>query len=108
MSDPAAPAGAVPDLSAARRIALPARMDPAAAEELSEALEHLRGVPVVLDGAAVDRPGGLFLQLLAIAARQWRADGVAFHLAEASPALTDALQLLDLARLFPEDTAQCH
>lgn len=96
-----------PDVPGARRIALPARMDSAAAEELAEALEHLRGAPVVLDGAAVDRPGGLYLQLLAIAARQWSADGVEFHLTGASPALSDALVLLDLARLFEGDATPC-
>ena len=103
MSDIAAP----PDVPPARRIALPPRMDPTAAEELAEALEHLRGAPVVLDGSAVDRPGGLFLQLLAIAAKQWRDDGVAFHLIGASPSLADALSLLDLARLLQEDAAPC-
>ena len=104
MSDPEVPAapGAGP-----RRIALPARMDPPAAEEMAEVLEHLRGAPVVLDGAGVERPGGLFLQLLAIACRQWRADGVTFQLVGASPALADALSLLDLTRLVEEGCAPC-
>ncbi|MGY6632361.1 MAG: STAS domain-containing protein [Alkalilacustris sp.] len=104
MSDDAPP----PEAAPARRIVLPARMDPAAAEELAEALEHLRGAPVILDGAAVDRPGGLFLQLLAIAAKQWNADGVPFQLSAPSPSLEDALTLLDLASLFQEDAAPCH
>ncbi len=91
-----------------RRLALPARMDPAAAEELAEALEHLRGIPLELDGAAVQQPGGLFLQLLAIASRQWQADALPFRIADASPALADALHLLDLARLFqPEEVVGC-
>ena len=104
MSDPEimAAAGQGP-----RRIALPVRMDPPAAEEMAEVLEHLRGAPVVLDGAAVERPGGLFLQLLAIACRQWRAEGVTFQLIGASPALADALALLDLTRLFEEGVAPC-
>ena len=105
MSDPEVTATAAPG---PRRILLPARMDPPAAEEMAEVLEHLRGAPVVLDGAEVERPGGLFLQLLAIACRQWRADGVTFQLMGASPALADALALLDLARLFEEGDAPCH
>jgi anti-anti-sigma regulatory factor len=84
-------------------------MDPAAAEELAEALDHLRGIPLCLDGAGVQQPGGLFLQLLAIACRQWQADAVPFRLTDASPALADALHLLDLARLFqPEEALECH
>ncbi|WP_371039014.1 STAS domain-containing protein [Rhodosalinus sp. FB01] len=95
-----------------RRLALPARMDPTAAEELSEALEHLRGIPVQLDGAAVQQAGGLCLQLLVIAARQWREDGLAFGLTDRSEALEEALALLDLARVLGsdrgEDQPACH
>ena len=103
MSHPDAVAGALPDAPGARRIALPSRMDATAAEELAEALENLRGAPIILDGAAVNRPGGLYLQLLAVAARQWSNDGVEFRLIAASPALADALVLLDIARLFAQD-----
>lgn len=102
--DVRSPGAAAPE---PRRIPLPARMDLPAAEELAEALEHLRGTPVLLDGAGVERPGGLYLQLLVIACRQWRAEGLAFRLAGASPALADALRLLDLARVFEEEAAPC-
>jgi anti-anti-sigma regulatory factor len=92
----------------ARRLALPSRLDPAAAEELAEALEHLRGLPLILDGSAVQQPGGLFLQLLAVARCQWQSDALPFRLIDPSPALADALDLLDLARLFPsEEAVEC-
>jgi anti-anti-sigma regulatory factor len=112
IASPAAEAAAarpgIEDATDPRRLALPARLDPAAAEELAEALEHLRGLPLVLDGAAVEQPGGLFLQLLAIARRQWQADAQPFRLVDASPALADALELLDLTRLFqPEEALEC-
>lgn len=95
-----------------RRLALPARMDVTAAEELSEALEHLRGTPVQLDGTGVEQAGGLCLQLLAIAARQWREDGLAFELADPSAPLAEAIALLDLGQALTaeahEEAGACH
>jgi anti-anti-sigma regulatory factor len=42
----------------------------------------------------------LCLQLLAAARLQWRDDGVRFELGELSPALREALELLDLLKVF--------
>jgi anti-anti-sigma regulatory factor len=83
-----------------RRFALPARMDLSAAEEMAEALEHLRGTPLIVDGADVEQVSTLCLQLLAAARLQWRDDGVRFELGELSPALREALELLDLLKVF--------
>ncbi|MFP4327266.1 MAG: STAS domain-containing protein [Paracoccaceae bacterium] len=85
---------------APRRFALPARMDMAATEEIAEALEHLRGTPVTIDGMAVEQVSTLCLQLLASACLQWRDDRVPFELGDLSPALREALQLLDLMKVF--------
>ena len=46
------------------------------------------GRPVRLDGSAVERLGGLCLQLLLSAIRTWRADGQALTFINASKALT--------------------
>lgn len=102
-TDPQAPPGPAP-----RRFALPARMDVSAAEELAEALEHLRGTPVRIDGAAVEQVSTLCLQLIAAARLQWRDDDVPFALTAPSPALREGLALLDLARVFDAmEAPQC-
>ena len=83
-----------------RQFALPARMDVPAAEELAEALEHLRGTPVTIDGGAVQQVSTLCLQMIAAARLQWREDGVAFELDHPSTALGEALEILDLSKIF--------
>ena len=87
-------------------VVLPAVLDLAHAEPLRAELLALRGQPVVVDGAAVERLGGLCLQVLISAQQTWARDGQslvidrvseafanqwnAFGAADAAPALGDA------------------
>jgi chemotaxis protein CheX len=66
-------------------------LDSSAAAALREELLARRGQPLALDGGAVERLGGLCLQVLLSAYRTWRADGAAFVLSPRSTALTEAL-----------------
>ncbi|RYE64772.1 MAG: STAS domain-containing protein [Oxalobacteraceae bacterium] len=87
-------------------VVLPAVLDLAYAEPLRAQLLALRGQAVVVDGSAVDRLGGLCLQVLISAQQTWANDGRslvidqvseafanqwnAFGAAIAAPALGDA------------------
>ncbi len=61
-------------------LALPAVLDIRAAESLKADLLGLRGQPVALDVANVERLGGLCLQVLLSARKTWVADGQALTL----------------------------
>lgn len=74
-----------------RTFALPAVLDLNAAAPLREQLLALRGGPAILDGSAVERLGGLCLQVLLAARRTWAADGAELRLAEPSEALAAQL-----------------
>lgn len=63
-------------------------LDLRAAEPLKGELLAARGQALTLDGSAVERLGGLCLQLLLSAIRTWRADGQALTFVNASEALT--------------------
>lgn len=65
MSDPA-------DLST---VVLPAKLDIRAAGALQTEMLGLRGGPLTLDATAVERLGGLCLQVLLSARATWAADG---------------------------------
>ena len=56
-------------------IALPAVLDLRAAEPLKAQLLAVRGQETALDASAVERLGGLCLQVLLSAIQTWRADG---------------------------------
>lgn len=56
-------------------LALPTTMDIHQAEPLRNGLLALRGQSVTLDASAVDRLGGLCLQVLLSAQRTWVGDG---------------------------------
>ena len=56
-------------------LALPAVLDLRAAGSLKTDLLALRGRPVVLEAGAVERLGGLCLQILLAARNTWAADG---------------------------------
>lgn len=56
-------------------LALPAALDIQQAEPLRVQLLALRGQSVTLDASAVDRLGGLCLQVLLSAQRTWIGDG---------------------------------
>ncbi|HEY1071286.1 STAS domain-containing protein [Brevundimonas sp.] len=56
-------------------IALPAVLDLRAADPLKAQLLAVRGQETALDASAVERLGGLCLQVLLSALQTWRADG---------------------------------
>lgn len=86
--------GAADDAPKARRLALPRRLDLAAADELAEAFEHLRDSPVDVSAHEVTHLGTLCLQVLLAARAQWRLDGTRFALRDPSDAF-----LKDMAAL---------
>lgn len=70
-------------------VALPAILDIQAAEALRVQLLGARGQPLTIDGSAVERLGGLCLQVLLSARRTWAADGHRLAVDPASEAFTD-------------------
>ena len=70
-------------------LALPAVMDIQAAEGLRGQLMDARGGPLALDGSAVERLGGLCLQVLLAAQRTWAADGHALVVDPVSEAFVE-------------------
>lgn len=73
---------------------LASTLDLAAAAPLSAALRAQRGKPIELDVSAVERLGGLCLQVLVAAQRAWQADGVPFTLVNPSQPFADAVRLM--------------
>lgn len=69
-------------------ISLPAVLDLRAAEPLKAQILAVRGQPLTLDAASVERLGGLCLQVLLSARQTWAADGQALEIAPASDAFT--------------------
>ena len=68
-------------------------LDPAGAATLTSQLVALRGQRVVLDASAVERVGGLGLQVLLSARATWEADGRPFAVVTPSVAFQDAVAL---------------
>jgi chemotaxis protein CheX len=62
-------------------------LDQRAAEPLKAELMAARGQALTLDGSAVERLGGLCLQVLLAALQTWRADGQALTFLNVSEAL---------------------
>lgn len=77
-------------------LALPARLDNNAAEDLQAALLAHRGTELRLDASHCTVLGGLVVQVLASAARTWTQDGVQMTLEAVPAALEDRLRLLGL------------
>jgi len=75
-------------------------LDPTAIEELLRDLRKARNTAVVVEAREVTRVSTTALQALLCAWMTWRSDGHDFHISAASPALTDAAQLLGLPRDF--------
>jgi chemotaxis protein CheX len=73
---------------------LPAHLDLVAAAPLRSEILARRGQPLDLDGAAVQRMGGLCLQVLLAARAAWAADNQPFRLLAPSPALREAISTL--------------
>ncbi|MDY6925450.1 MAG: STAS domain-containing protein, partial [Pseudomonadota bacterium] len=70
-------------------ITLAAVLDIQSAEGLRLELLENRGQPLTVDGSAVERLGGLCLQVLMSAMQTWTADGHAFVVSPASDAFVD-------------------
>ncbi|WP_428153895.1 STAS domain-containing protein [Brevundimonas sp.] len=68
---------------------LPDVLDLNAAEPLKAELLALRGHPLTLDASAVERLGGLCLQVLLSARKTWAADGVNLSLGSVSQYWTE-------------------
>lgn len=68
---------------------LPDVLDLNAAEPLKADLLALRGHPLTLDASAVERLGGLCLQVLLSASKTWAADGVNLSLGSVSQYWTE-------------------
>ena len=70
-------------------LTLPATLDIQYAETLRSQLLALRGQPVAVDGSAVERLGGLCLQVLLSAQQTWARDGQAMSLDAVSEDFTN-------------------
>ena len=68
---------------------LPAKLDLKAAETLKADILARRGGDLTLDGSAVERLGGLGLQVLLAARKTWAADGLNLRLGFVSEALAE-------------------
>jgi chemotaxis protein CheX len=69
----------------AETLQLDAVLDLGAAERLHAQLMGLRGRPLEIDASAVERLGGLCVQVLLSAQKTWAADGGDIRLGAASP-----------------------
>lgn len=78
----------------AATLPLPGRLDGATAPDLHATLVSLRGQDLVLDAEAVERVGGLGLQLLIATQRTWSADGKRLAIANPSDALREAFGVM--------------
>ena len=75
-------------------------LDPTAIDDLLQDLRRARNTAVVVEAGDVTRVSTLALQALLCAWMTWRSDVHDFHVASASPAFTDAAQLLGLPKDF--------
>lgn len=76
-------------MSTPAQVILPAVLDLQYAEPLRAELLGLRGQAVTIDGSAVERLGGLCLQVLLSAQQSWASDGQMLSLAPVSDAFAD-------------------
>ncbi len=74
-------------------------LDLTAAAPLKSELLALRGAPLDLDASAVDRVGGLCLQVLLAADAAWAADGHTLKMTGPSQALREAFLNLGAAQM---------
>lgn len=80
-------------------------LDLSAAGPLWFDLCAVRGQAVALDASAVERIGGLCLQVLLAAKAQWQADGVEFSIDNPSQSFLDGLGLMAAHDLAPREIA---
>ena len=80
------------------KVALPPKLDTAAAAGLAETLASNRGHDLVLDATAVEMIGGRCLEVLLRARHHWKEDGFRVRVAGLSGALDENLAHLGLTR----------
>jgi chemotaxis protein CheX len=83
----------IADQTAGDSLHLEPVLDLSAAERLLERLLELRGRPLDIDASAVERLGGLSLQVLMSAQKTWAADGCEIRFASVSRAFDQAWAL---------------
>ena len=81
---------------------LPETLDLKAAGPLRAALLEARGAPVEIDASAVQRLGGLCLQVLLSAEATWATDGHPFVISAASPAFAEGARRMGAHALAPD------
>lgn len=81
----------------AKRLALNARLDSSAAENLRNELVGAHGNDLILDGAHVDMLGGLCAELLMSARHLWHLQQASLSIENASVALIDNLKRMGLS-----------
>ena len=86
-------------------IRLPEILDVVAATALTAELLAMRGRPATLDGSAVQRIGGLCLQVLLAAREAWRSDACSFRIESSSERLVTCLGQMGAGDLL-EETGQ--
>ena len=82
-----------------RTLTLPPVIDPASIGALRNDLLEQRGEDLVVDAGAVQRIGGLGLQVLIAAKRAWAADGHSLSFDNPSSSFTEMLRLTGAAQL---------
>ena len=85
---------------AAQRVVLDAVLDLKAAERLKATLVERRGRPLDIDASAVQRLGGLCLQVLVSAHNTWRVEGVPMRIAASSTEFAETLKLFGADTIF--------
>jgi chemotaxis protein CheX len=83
-------------------IILPSVLDIQYAEPLRAELLGLRGQPVTIDGSAVERLGGLCLQVLISAQQTWARDGQSLSIDRVSEAFANQWNTFGAAALSSE------
>lgn len=84
-------------------VKLDARLTADQAGPLRDSLMALRGGPLTLDAAEVERLGGPCFQVLAAARKTWAADGQDLSLTQPSPAFAAGLAVLGAAAWISQE-----
>ena len=87
-------------------VALAETLDLKAAGPLRAALMEARGAPVSIDASAVQRLGGLCLQVLLSAEATWATDGQPFSISTASAAFAEGARRMGAPSLVPDQILQ--
>ncbi|WP_102959964.1 STAS domain-containing protein [Mangrovicella endophytica] len=94
--------------ASAASLELPAVLDLKAAAPLAEQLLAMRGSPITVSAAQVERIGAQCAQVLLSAAATWKSDKASFAITGASDGFESGLRLMGLSteRLMEQEIAQ--